>query len=285
MAVCQMDAAAGDRAARLAMIESTTRDAKSHGAALVVFPELAVTGYGVGTEMISAAETRDGPIVALLSNVARIAHTFLVAGLPMAEDGKVYNGAVCATPDGDVVLYRKIHLYGDYEKELFSPGTCPPPIMEIQGLKCGLLVCFDVEFPERVRDLALRGAQAVLVPTALPASDEGAFIAGSVVPVRAFENQVFIAYANHVGTDGRFAYQGQSCIAAPDGRLLARADGTRAATIIADLDPGAYAASRREIPISMSSGPHPSDRRERPKYYGEGGSDPGPTIDARSWKS
>src|SRR5690606_9220796 len=78
MAVCQMDAAAGDRAARLAMIESTTRDAKSHGAALVVFPELAVTGYGVGTEMISAAETRDGPIVALLSNVARIAHTFLV---------------------------------------------------------------------------------------------------------------------------------------------------------------------------------------------------------------
>ena len=144
----------------------------------------------------------------------------IVAGFAEAADGVVYNSAVAVTPDGGRHVYRKMHLYGDYEKSLFRPGDTAPPVFQIGGLKAGLLICYDVEFPEMVRHLALAGADLVLVPTALPASEHAAFIARSIIPVRAFENQVFVAYANHAGRDDAFAYAGLSGIAAPDGSDL-----------------------------------------------------------------
>ena len=85
------------------------------------------------------------------------------------------------------------------------------------------------------------------MPTALPASDHAAFIAGSMIPVRAFENQVFVAYVNHCGADGAFAYAGLSRIAAPDGQTLAVADASPA-LLFADIEPAAYAAAREANP-------------------------------------
>ncbi len=90
------------------------------------------------------------------------------------------------------------------------------------------------------------GAQAVLVPTALPASDHAAFIARKMIPVRAFENQIFVAYVNHCGADDRFAYAGLSGIAAPDGTMLAEAGMHDEELLIADLLPQDYAASAAE---------------------------------------
>jgi predicted amidohydrolase len=106
-----------------------------------------------------------------------------------------------------------------------------------------MLICYDVEFPENVRRLAKAGAQAVIVPTALPAGDSGSFIAGHMIAVRAFENQIFVAYINHCGSDALFAYAGLSRIAAPDGGMLAEACASGEALLVADLDPVAYAAS------------------------------------------
>src|SRR5690606_18163480 len=98
---------------------------------------------------------------------------------------------------------------------------------------------------ENVRRLAKAGAELVVVPTALPQGPFAAFIAIRVVPVRAFENQVFVAYANHAGRDGRFAYAGLSCVAAPDGACLAAAVDDSPALLFADIEPGAFEASRR----------------------------------------
>src|SRR3546814_4011426 len=91
------------------------------------------------------------------------------------------------------------------------------------------------------------GAELILVPTALPQGPFAAFIATSVVPVRAFENQVFVVYADHVGSDGRFAYAGLSRAIGPAGQSLAAAGDNQPALLFADLDPGAYASSRKEI--------------------------------------
>src|SRR5690606_14610277 len=93
--------------------------------------------------------------------------------------------------------------------------------------------------------LAKAGAELVVVPTALPQGPHAAFIATSVVPVRAFENQVFVVYANHAGSDANFAYAGLSCAAAPDGRRLAAAADDRPALLFAKLDRDAYEDSRR----------------------------------------
>lgn len=248
IAVCQMAGDAGNVADRLSAIEMAARQAVTEGARIAVFPELATTGYGAGEDIKRLAEPLDGPTVSKLRAMASDLDIAIVAGVPLIEEGSVFNAAVFAAPDGALENYAKIQLYGDYEKDLFAPGTEPSPIIEYEGMHFGLLVCFDVEFPERVRDLAQRGADAVLVPTALPDSAAGAFIAASVLPVRAFENQLFIAYANHTGRDGRFTYQGCSCIAAPDGALLARASAENAQVIVADCDPAAYEASRVQNP-------------------------------------
>lgn len=248
IAAVQMDADAGDVAARLAVIEAQARRAKGEGAELVVFPELATTGYGAGEAVRAAADGVGGPTLARLREIARDLDIGLVAGLPLERGGAVCNSAVFVAPEGVLASYDKIHLYGDYEKALFTPGRERPPVVTWRDLRFGLLICFDVEFPERVRDLARRGADAVLVPTALPWSGAAAFIASSMIPVRAFENQLFVVYADHAGKDGRFRYQGCSCIAAPDGSALARAGAEAAEIIAADLDPAAYAACRAQNP-------------------------------------
>lgn len=208
-----------------------------------------------GRETIRAtAEPADGKHVERLQTIVAETGIAIVAGFAEAADGVVYNSAVAVTPDGGRHVYRKMHLYGDYEKSLFHPGDTAPPVFRIGGLKAGMVICYDVEFPEMVRHLATSGADLVLVPTALPVCDHAAFIARSIVPVRAFENQVFVAYANHAGRDDAFTYAGLSGIAAPDGSDLARASETAAGVLIADIDPAAFAVIR-------ASNPYLTDRR------------------------
>lgn len=243
LAALQMQAVAGDQAANLARIDRAARDAAIAGADLLVVPELALPGYGAGAAMAALAEPADGPLVDSLAVIARAAGVAIVAGFAERVGADVYNSAVFIDGRGDYVVYRKSHLYGPYEKGLFRPEPPRTRLFDVAGMKLGMLICYDVEFPENVRRLARAGAQAVIVPTALPAGPSGNFIAAHMIPVRAFENQVFVAYINHCGADARFSYAGLSRIAAPDGSILAEAGATGEALLIADLDMGAYAAS------------------------------------------
>ncbi|SDU16188.1 carbon-nitrogen hydrolase family protein [Stappia sp. ES.058] len=259
IALVQMDASQTGPTSRMAVMEQATAQAASQGARVIVFPELAVSGYGAGEDIASLAGGPDGDHIRFLTRLASTTGCALVAGLALKDGSRVRNAAVFVTSEGEVSAYYKIHLYGDYEKALFARGEQQPPLVTFEGVRFGLLVCFDVEFPERVRDLAARGADAVLVPTALPKSEAGAFIAGSVIPVRAFENQLFIVYANHCGADARFAYQGRSCLAAPDGQFLARASGDAADIVFADIDITAYDACRAQNPYLEEVMTHCSD--------------------------
>ncbi|UIJ73115.1 nitrilase-related carbon-nitrogen hydrolase [Aurantimonas sp. HBX-1] len=246
VAAFQLAAGLGSPDARLAEIDSCM--ASAAGADLAVFPELAVTGYGAGPAIAESAADPQQALAPLQAMVDQHG-VAMVTGLALrADDGGLANAAAMLRPGAAPALYAKRMLYGDYEKGLFAAGRAEPPIVEIGGLACGVLVCFDVEFPELVRQLALRGAAAVIVPTALPRSVGARFIAERVVPVRAFENQLFIVYADHCSADFRFAYQGLSSIVAPDGSVLAAAGDSDAAMLVADLDPSAYADCRAQNP-------------------------------------
>lgn len=238
-----MQALAGDQAANLARIERAAHDAASAGTDLLAVPELALPGYGAGEAMAALAQTADGALMDSLAQIARAAGVAIVAGFAERDGADVYNSAVFVDRRGESVIYRKSHLYGPYEKGLFRPQAPETHLFEVAGLKLGMLICYDVEFPENVRRLAKAGAQGVIVPTALPAGDSGSFIAEHMIAVRAFENQVFVAYVNHCGSDALFAYAGLSRIAAPDGRILAAAGSSDEALLVAELDPAAYAAS------------------------------------------
>jgi predicted amidohydrolase len=242
LAALQMHAVAGDRTANIFRIEKAAQEAAENGADLLVAPELAVTGYGAGDLISELAEPADGDLAERLAALARETGVALVVGFAERDGETVFNSTIYADGRRSVV-YGKSHLFGPYERKLFGPGRPAACIVEHRGMKLGILICYDVEFPENVRRLAQAGAQAVIVPTALPASDHAEFIARKLVSVRAFENQVFVAYANHCGGDALFSYAGLSGIVAPDGTMLAEAPETGEALLFAELDPAAYAAS------------------------------------------
>lgn len=248
IAALQMVAVQGDVDANLSVIESAVVDAASRGADLLVAPELATTGYGAAEYFADLAHEPGHRALERLVALAKQTRVTVIAGFAERSGATVYNSALLARPEAEPIVYRKCHLYGPYERSHFGPGGEHPTIVEVAGLRLGMLICYDVEFPETVRQLALAGADLVAVPTALPELPHAEFIAGHVVPVRAFENQVAVIYANHAGSDAQFAYAGRSCIVMPDGTVAARAGAENAQLIMADYHPPDYAASREANP-------------------------------------
>ncbi|MBA8879428.1 carbon-nitrogen hydrolase family protein [Phyllobacterium myrsinacearum] len=243
MAALQMQAICGDVDANLARIEQAAKDAAEAGADLLVAPELALTGYGAGEAIIALAEPANGSQISRLRDISRANAIAIVAGFAERHGDHVHNSAAFVCGDAQPAVYRKSHLYGDYERALFTAAKPASCLVQLAGLKLGILICYDVEFPENVRRLALAGAQIILVPTALPAGPSGEFIAAHMIQVRAFENQIFVAYVNHAGSDERFTFAGLSRIAAPDGSLIAACSNADEHLLFADIDRHAFAAS------------------------------------------
>jgi 5-aminopentanamidase len=235
----------GEVPAALNLIGRTATAAAMQGAGLVIFPEMFLTGYNIGDAVLSLAEPADGPSAAEAGKIARQAGVALLYGYPEREGDRVYNAALLIDKTGRVAAnYRKTHLYGSEEKRLFAPGD-DLVVAELDGLKAGILICYDVEFPEAVRALALAGAELIAVPTALIEPFD--IVARTLVPARAFENQVYVAYAGLCGREGSLGYCGLSCIAGPDGRDLARA-GADPCVLFAEVDPSAISKGRQANP-------------------------------------
>lgn len=247
IAALQMHAIAGDGEANIERIAAAAADAAAGGAKLLVVPELAVTGYGAGEAAFGRlASPVTGEVASRLAAIARDNGLAIVAGFAEQEGGHTYNSALFTDGIGTNAVYRKSHLYGDYERSAFRPAAPASVMVELGGIRLGMLICYDVEFPENVRRLALAGADLIVVPTALPKGSSGTFIAGHMIQVRAFENQVFVAYINHCAADDNFTYAGLSRIAAPDGKLLAEAPAEGETLLFAEVRPEDYARSRAE---------------------------------------
>ncbi|MBP1861325.1 carbon-nitrogen hydrolase family protein [Rhizobium herbae] len=246
LAALQMKSESGDVAANLARIGQAAKDAAARGASLLITPELGLTGYGAGDIIRDLAEPANGPLLQRLQAISEETGVAIIAGFAERAESMIFNSAAYVDGSTTPVVYRKSNLYGDYERGLFAPAEPGTVLFTHRGVRCGMLICYDVEFPENVRRLALASADAVLVPTALPAGYSGTFIADHMIQTRAFENQVFVAYINHCGADERFTFAGSSRIAAPDGSLLASAPTHGDALMIAAIDPVAFNVSKSE---------------------------------------
>ena len=223
-----------DVAANLATLARQAETAAAHGARLLIAPEMFLSGYNIGPQAIAErAESVDGDSAAAVAGLAQQQAIAILYGYPERADGRIYNSVQLIDRDGRrLANYRKTHLFGDIDRDAFSPGDTATVIAEIDGWSTGLLICYDVEFPENVRRLALAGADFVAVPTAvMPPYD---FVAERMVPTRAFENQLFVAYANRCDSENGLDYIGLSCVAGPDGKDLARA-GRGEELIVAEL--------------------------------------------------
>jgi predicted amidohydrolase len=236
----------GDVDANLEEMRRQTLAAAGRGGDLIIFPELFISGYNIGDAVRELAEEADGPAGQQVAEFARQAGIAVLYGYPERLGPDLYNSARLVDGNGKPrANYRKTHLYGDYEKNCFRPGDSLV-ITSIDTIKIGILICYDVEFPEAVRALVSAGAEFIAVPTALMA--DYCRVANQVVPARAYESEIFVAYVNRCGIEGDTTYCGRSCLVGPDGRDILRA-GESAELLIADVDRQAIASARETNPV------------------------------------
>ncbi|MEV5490955.1 carbon-nitrogen hydrolase family protein [Streptomyces bobili] len=257
IALLQSSGRPGSVVENLKVLDEAAGRAAAAGAGLLVAPEMFLTGYAIGDDIAHLAEPADGDSADAVADLAGRHGLAVAYGYPERDGETVYNSAQLISADGDrLANYRKTHLFGCFERDHFTPGDQPVVQAELGGLTVGLMICYDVEFPENVRAHALAGTGLLVVPTAQMHPFQ--FVAESMIPVRAFENQMYVAYVNRVGREGEFEFVGLSTLAGPDGVARARA-GREEELVFADADPAFVAASRE-------ANPYLKDRR--PGLYG-----------------
>lgn len=271
IALLQSSGHPGETARNLKALDEAAGRAAAGGAGLLIAPELFLTGYAIGDGVRRLAEPADGPSGRAVARIAATHGLAVLYGYPEragdtggtgdaggrgGDGGAIFNSARLVGPDGaELANYRKTHLFGDFERAWFTPGDTPVVQATLGGVRLSIMICYDVEFPENVRAHALAGTDLLLVPTAQMHPFQ--FVAEALVPVRAFESQLYIAYVNRTGPEGDFDFVGLSCLAGPDGTVKARA-GRGEELAFGEVDPGLLAASR-------TANPYLADRR--PELY------------------
>jgi 5-aminopentanamidase len=245
------------------------RDAVAQGADVVVLPELVTSGYVFESqeEAASMAITPDHELFSFWADAAG-GQAVVVGGFcEEGSDGLLYNSAALVDQSGVVAVYRKVHLW-DREKLWFEPGAEPPAVIETALGRIGVLICYDLEFPEMTRMLALAGADLVTVPTNWPLGErpEGER-PGEVLIAEAMAriNRVFIACCDRTGSERGQEWTAGTSVIDPGGWVLATAgaDGTALADVnLAD----ARSKSLTELADVLA------DRR--PELYGGVGAPP-----------
>ena len=221
---------------------------KSEGEALdlVLCPELFISGYNVGNHIIELAQPAQGDFYQKVKDLAANTNCTIVYGYPERVEQDLFNSAACVTPTGELLANHRKQLNspGSFEEKYFTPGDCAT-YFDYSGIKMAIMICYEVEFPESVRIAAAYGAHVVLVPTALVSQWE--VVAEKVVPTRAFENGVWLVYANHAGHENGFDYLGGSKIVAPNGEVKAHAGGIEN-LITTEVDLTSITAAQSRLP-------------------------------------
>ncbi|HET9103321.1 MAG TPA: nitrilase-related carbon-nitrogen hydrolase [Solirubrobacteraceae bacterium] len=228
-----------DLEANRALTGAAIEQAVAAGADVVVLPELISCGYMFqsAAEAASAAITTDHPLIAGWVQAAVRADIVLAAGFcERGDDGLTYNSAVLIDGTGLRAVYRKLHLW-DREKLWFAPGNELPPVIDTRVGRVSMLICYDLEFPELTRTVALAGTQLLLVPTnwpLMPRPDGERPAEVGIAMATARMNRMAVACADRLGTERGQAWTGGTTIVDPDG--WAAAETRESGMIVADID-------------------------------------------------
>lgn len=239
IAVLQSHSVRGSWQANAGAVRRAAAEGARAGATILITPELFLSSY----DPTSVADDPGEVHRRELADIAQQCGIHLVASTVEADGASRYISASIFSPaDGELTRHRKSQLFGEAEHAVFTPGASVPEIVTIGSWKVAVGICFEVEFPEFVRDVAVRGAEILLVPTAVPLrpDQDGVphpldtrMLSTLVVPCRAYESQLFLAYANHAGP----GFSGHSTVADPFGaRVATAADGDELMVVELDRD-------------------------------------------------
>jgi len=245
-ALIQMDIQLGDPAANRARVAQLVREA-AQGTDLVLLPELWSTGYVLPDLAGNLADREGEPSGALLSSLARECGVYIYGSVADQRGEQVYNYATLYGPDGTLAAsYDKVHLVPMMAEDRYLTPGDRLTLANLQGVKAGLAICYDLRFPELFRSLALSGAALFLVTAEWPAVRISHW--RTLLAARAIENQAFVVACNRVGADEANRFSGHSMVIDPWGNILA--EGNEGEEILrAELDLSQVAEIRRQIPV------------------------------------
>ena len=204
-------------------------------AQLIVFPELAVTGYQCGENFKNLAETaeKNSMSVKRMSALAKEFHVHIIYGMAEKENDTLYNSQFFLDDHGTLLgTYRKVHLF-DSEKNYFSPGD-QFNVFDTSIGRIGLFICYDAFFPEAARSLAIQRVDLLVNSTNW--EKPYAYDMDMVMSARALENTVYLACCNRYGTDTTLDFFGHTRILDPLGKVITSIDDERDGIIYASLD-------------------------------------------------
>jgi predicted amidohydrolase len=252
------------------VVKKTTGD-------IVIFPELNLTGYMPRDDLFKLAEPMDGPYVKKVVRLAKDSRKDIVFGMPIEDEkvrGHIFNSALVATGRGGLFRYDKMYLpnFGPFEERVFFTGGRSAVVAPGMHARLGLTVCYDIFFPELAKLESLMGAQVLVNLSASPTTSRPSF--DKVLPARAVENGVFVAFANMVGVHGSLVFSGGSEVLNPRGDVVARAADLKKDIVEADVDLHEIAIARRFRPLARDVRPEVLDALGSMLRAGSGDEEP-----------
>jgi 5-aminopentanamidase len=225
-------------------VEDIEKWIRAVDADLLVFPELATSGYNFpSSQFLDAASfSIESQLIADLGKLCAETRKSIIFGFPEEANGNTYNSAVALDFHGKLVgHYRKVHLFFK-ETQLFCKGDLGFPVFPLDTasgqVKVGMMICYDWRFPEAARALALAGAELIAVPSNIVTNSP---LRQPTFQVRAFENKVYLAFADRVGTEGKggdkLLFRGESALISYNGQILKQASSDNREAIVAEITP------------------------------------------------
>lgn len=248
-----------DKEANLRRMKEVVRRTKGK---IVVFPEMGLTGYLPRDDLFSQAETIVGPSIKAVQHLAKETKKDIIFGAPMRDErvpGLIYNSCILATGDARLYRYDKMYLptFGPFEEKVFFAEGGGAVVGEGRHAKIGLLICYDMFFPELAKLETLQGAQVLVNISAAPTTSRPYF--ERVIPGRAVENAIYIAYCNMVGVHGSLVFSGASVLVGPRGEEIARGRDLEESIVEAEIDLSDIEVARRFRPTVRDSRPELMD--------------------------
>lgn len=267
----QMEPRLGQARENVAEVVRMTKAAAAVRADLVVYPECAISGYVFRSrqEALLVAETVPGPSTEELAALCRELNIYMIFGLLEKQDDKLFNAAVFLSPKGIIAKYRKAHLPCLGVDRFVERGDTPFEVYQTPIGNIGLLICYDIMFPECPRVMALLGADILVMPTNFSPRPWGRAekIVNYVLNTRALENRVHVVAVDRVGTEEGYRFVGKSRIVSALGDTLAEAVTDREEVLYAEVSL-AMARQKQSIVIPGEWEVNGIEDR-RPELYGE----------------